>query len=478
MSFQEKKVLVLGMGETGFSMVKWLSSRGFKVTAADSRAIPPCIEGMKRIFPRVPVFTGAYPAEAFAGIDLIAISPGVPAALPLVQRAAQGGIPVVGDMELFASAIRQPGGSKPVVLAITGSNGKTTVTAMVGAMLKEAGLDVEVAGNIGPAVLDALMRREESGTLPQAWVLEVSSFQLETTRSLAPDAAVVLNVSEDHFDRYSGMQDYAAAKARIFLSGCVADKDGGGIQVLNRDDPLVRAMALAERKQMTFGLDQPASDNDFGLLREGGSMWLAQGHMCLMQASELRVFGLHNVANALAALALCRAVALPLPPLLRALREFQGLSHRMEKVATLDGITFYDDSKGTNVGATVAALNGMVQSVILIAGGDGKGQDFTPLAAPVARRARAVILIGRDADKMSAAIERCGVPLYNAKTMEEAVQRSFELAHAGDAVLMSPACASLDMFRNYAHRAEVFIAAVRRLQAGKMATAQTTADDC
>ncbi|HEV7929111.1 MAG TPA: UDP-N-acetylmuramoyl-L-alanine--D-glutamate ligase, partial [Nitrosospira sp.] len=351
MSLREKKVLVLGMGETGLSMTKWLSGRGAKVTVADSRAIPPSIEAVKRILPEVHVFTGAYPAEAFAGIDLIAISPGVPVALPVVQHAVQGGIPVVGDMELFASAIRQPGNPRPTVLAITGSNGKTTVTAMVGAMVKEAGLDVEVAGNIGPAVLDALMRREDSGKLPQAWVLEVSSFQLETTRSLEPDAAAVLNVSEDHFDRYSGMQDYAAAKARIFMSEHVAGKDGGGIQILNRDDPVVRAMTLAERKQMTFGLDQPASDNDFGLLQEGGSIWLAQGCVRLMRTSELRVAGLHNLANALAALALCRAAALPLPALLRALREFRGLPHRMEKVATLNGITFYDDSKGTNVGA-------------------------------------------------------------------------------------------------------------------------------
>jgi UDP-N-acetylmuramoylalanine--D-glutamate ligase len=233
-------------------------------------------------------------------------------------------------------------------------------------------------------------------------------------------------------------------------------------------------MTLAGRKQLTFGLDQPASDNDFGLLQEGGSIWLAQGCVRLMQVSELRVAGLHNVANALAALALCRAAALPLSALLRALREFRGLPHRMEKVATLDGITFYDDSKGTNVGATVAALNGMAQSVVLIAGGDGKGQDFSPLAAPIALRARAVVLIGRDADKIGAAIGHCRVPLYYTKTMEEAVQKSFYLAREGDAIVMSPACASLDMFRNYAHRAEVFTAAVRRLEAGKKVAAQTT----
>ncbi|WON72712.1 UDP-N-acetylmuramoyl-L-alanine--D-glutamate ligase [Nitrosospira sp. Is2] len=474
MSFREKKVLVLGMGETGLSMAKWLSRRGAEVRAADSRAVPPCMEALKRILPQVRIFTGGYPAEAFAGIDLIAISPGVPMAEHVVQQAVQASIPIMGDMELFASAIRLPGTSQQRILAITGSNGKTTVTAMVGAMVKEAGLDVEVAGNIGPAVLDALMRREDSGTLPQAWVLEVSSFQLESTRSLEPDAAAVLNVSEDHFDRYFGMQDYAAAKARIFTSTPVAGKEGGGIQILNRDDPVVRAMAVAERKQMTFGLDQPSNDNDLGLLHESGSIWLAQGGVRLMQSSELRVTGLHNVANALAALALCRAVDLPSPPLLRALRQFQGLPHRMEKVATLGGVTFYDDSKGTNVGATVAALDGMRQSVVLIAGGDGKGQDFTPLAGPIARHARAVVLIGRDADKIGAAIDHCRVPLYYMKTMEEAVQKSFELARAGDAVMMSPACASLDMFRNYAHRAEVFIAAVRSLQAGKTAAAQTT----
>jgi UDP-N-acetylmuramoylalanine--D-glutamate ligase len=473
MSFREKKALVLGMGETGLSMARWLLREGAHVTVADSRALPPCLGALKEILPQAQLITGAYPAKGVAGIDLIAISPGVPVAQAFVQQAVRDGIPVMGDMELFASAIRRSGTVKPIVLAITGSNGKTTVTAMVGAMVKEAGLDVEVAGNIGPAVLDALIRREDSGTFPQAWVLEVSSFQLETTRGLGPDAAAVLNVSEDHFDRYSGMPDYVAAKARIFMSRSVASGDGNGVQVLNRDDPVVRAMTLPDRKLMTFGLDEPASDNDFGLLCEIGDTWLAQGCFRLMKTSELGVAGSHNVANALAALALCRAVGLPLPPLLRALRGFKGLPHRMEKVATLGGVAFYDDSKGTNVGATVAGLNGLAQSVVLIAGGDGKGQDFAPLAPPVARLARAVVLIGRDADKIAAAISHCRVPLYYVKTMEEAVQKSFELTHTGDAVVLSPACASLDMFRNYAHRAEVFITAVQRLQSGKLPATQT-----
>ncbi len=452
-------MLVLGMGETGLSMAKWLSRQGANVRAADSRAIPPNLDAMQRAVPAAQVFTGAFAAETFAGIDLIAISPGVPLAEPRVQQAAKRGVSVVGDMELFALALGQTGSLEPKILAITGSNGKTTVTAMVGAMVQRAGWDVEVAGNIGPAVLDALMRREDSGKLPQAWVLEISSFQLETTRSLNPDAAAALNLCEDHFDRYAGMQDYAAAKARIFLS------EGGGTQILNRDDPLVRAMALPGRKQMTFGLDAPVAESDFGLLRDGGDTWLVQGRTRLLKTSELAITGLHNAANALAALALCRAVELPFEPLLQALREFKGLPHRMEKVAAFGGVTFYDDSKGTNVGATVAALNGMTQRVVLIAGGDGKGQDFFPLRQPLAECARAVVLIGRDAGKISAALAGCGVPLYQAKTMEEAVQQSFVLAQQGDAVLMSPACASLDMFRNYAHRAEVFVAAVRELAA-------------
>ncbi|SCY18135.1 UDP-N-acetylmuramoylalanine--D-glutamate ligase [Nitrosospira sp. Nl5] len=460
-------MLVLGMGETGFSMARWLSRIGANVRAADSRAAPPYLAALKQALPACGIFTGAFTAEIFTGIDAIAISPGVPLAERLVQRAVKDGVPVVGDMELFALAIKpikQRNVSKPKILAVTGSNGKTTVTAMVGAMVEKAGWDVEVAGNIGPAVLDALMQREGSGKFPRAWVLELSSFQLETTWNLDPDAAVVLNLSEDHFDRYAGMEDYAAAKAKIFVGG-----DGGsgdGIQVLNRDDPIVRAMALTGRKQMTFGLGTPIADSDFGLLRGGTDIWLAQGKTRLMKTGELGVTGLHNAANALSALALCRAVDLPFEPLLQALREFRGLPHRMEKVAAFNGVTFYDDSKGTNVGATVAALNGMAQSVVLIAGGDGKGQNFSPLAEPVAEHARAVVLIGRDAEKIAAAIDDSGVPLHHAATMEEAVRKSFLLAQKGDAVLMSPACASLDMFKNYAHRAEAFVAAVRDVQAG------------
>lgn len=276
MNLRGKTVLVLGMGETGLSMAKWLSHMGAIVRAADSRAAPPSLATLKQMLPAIRTCTGAFAAEIFIGIDIIAISPGVSLAEQLVQRAVKDGVPVVGDMELFALAIKQLNLSKPRILAITGSNGKTTVTAMAGAMLEKAGWDVEVAGNIGPAVLDVLMQREGAGKLPEAWVLEISSFQLETTRNLNPDAAVVLNLSEDHFDRYAGMQDYATAKARIFIRGVAESGDEDGVQVLNRDDPVVRAMALTGRRQMTFGLGPPIADSDFGLLRNGADIWLAQ----------------------------------------------------------------------------------------------------------------------------------------------------------------------------------------------------------
>ncbi|MDD5331049.1 MAG: UDP-N-acetylmuramoyl-L-alanine--D-glutamate ligase, partial [Sulfuricella sp.] len=338
----------------------------------------------------------------------------------------------------------------------TGANGKTTVTEMVGAMCRKAGLRTVVAGNIGLPVLDALADLERRGETPDVFVLELSSFQLETTRSLHPSAATVLNVTEDHMDRYAGMDDYAAAKAHIFA--------GRGAQVLNREDRYSLAMARTGRSIVSFGLDAPKNEADWGLLPGDGGLWLAQGANRLMPVGELRLAGLHNAANALAALALCRAIDLPFAPLLEALREFKGLPHRVEQVAQVNGVTFYDDSKGTNVGATVAALNGMAtQKVVLIAGGDGKGQDFTPLAPAVAAHARAVVLIGRDAAKIGAALAGCGVPLIDAASLEEAVAAAFAQARPDDAVLLSPACASFDMFRNYEHRAQVFVAAVRQL---------------
>jgi UDP-N-acetylmuramoylalanine--D-glutamate ligase len=375
---------------------------------------------------------------------------------PFVQKAIAQGIPVVGDIELFAQSL--PKDFPPKVIAITGSNGKTTVTSMVGAMCRAAGLDVEVAGNISPAVLDVLIQRR--GKQPDVWVLELSSFQLETTYSLNAHAATVLNISEDHLDRYTDMAGYIAAKARIFRC-----EGRGNVQVLNRDDPESMAMGLRERVIQSFGLEAPPlGSHEMGIEREAGEIWLVEGTRRLMNAVELQVAGLHNVSNALAAISLCRAVGLPMPPLLNALRAFKGLPHRVEKVAEINGVTYYDDSKGTNVGATVAALNGLGQSAVVILGGDGKGQDFSPLQQVVTTHVRVAVLIGRDAEKIAAALKETGVPLLFATDMNDAVQISAAEAREGDAVLMSPACASFDMFKNYAHRAEVFIAAVHQLE--------------
>ena len=448
----DKKVLVLGLGETGLSLVRWLVAQGAHVRAADSRAQPPALAAVRAQLPQESIHCGAFRDEIFSKVDLIAISPGVPLNEPLVMRAMARGIPVVGDVELFAQALPQK--NRPKIIAITGSNGKTTVTSMVGSMCRAAGLDTAVAGNISPAVLDALSQR--GGHQPDIWVLELSSFQLETTVTLNADAATVLNVSEDHLDRYADMDAYSAAKARIF--------NGGGVQVLNRDDARSLGMALPGCRQLSFGLNEPHTPDDMGITRVAGDIWLMQGSQRLLNAKELQVAGLHNVSNALAALALCRAVGIPLAPLLDALRAFKGLPHRVERIAEIKGVIYFDDSKGTNVGATVAALQGLGRKAVLIAGGEGKGQDFSPLNPAVAQHARAVVLIGRDADKIEIALRGCGVPVLRADDMAAAVWQSAVVAQPGDAVLLSPACASFDMFRNYAHRAEVFAATVRALQ--------------
>jgi UDP-N-acetylmuramoylalanine--D-glutamate ligase len=360
---------------------------------------------------------------------------------------------VIGDIELFARRIDTIG--SPKVIAITGSNGKSTVTAMTGEMCRCAGLRTVVAGNIGLPVLDALSAIEDGEPAPQAFVIELSSFQLESTHSLEPDAATMLNLSEDHMDRYASLADYAAAKQRIFA--------GSGAQVLNRDDTYSMAMARAGRMVTTFGLDEPAGDVHWGIRSRSGKKFLSRGQRELLALDELPVAGLHNAANALAALALAHAVNLPEEPLLEALRRFGGLPHRVQRIADIDGVVFYDDSKGTNVGATVAALNGMAQKVVLIAGGDGKGQDFSPLLPAVAAHARAVVLIGRDSSVISRVLAGSGVPVSYARDMQEAVEMAFDASRVGDAVLLSPACASYDMFRNYVHRAEVYAQAVRRL---------------
>lgn len=454
MELEHKKVLVVGLGDTGLSMARWLDKQGAVVAVVDSRDKPPHAAHLQAELPGVPLFTGQFQSEVFRNADLLAVSPGVSLREPAIAEMLARGMQVVGDIELFAWAIgKLP--STPRVVAITGANGKSTVTEMVGAMCRKAGLRTAVAGNIGLPVLDALADLELRGEIPDVFVLELSSFQLETTRSLQTTAATVLNVTEDHMDRYGSMEEYAAAKARIFTGSCV--------QVLNREDRYSVAMAKPGHPLETFGLDAPGKSSDWGVVAEQGAPWLAQGEHLLMPVGDLPVAGLHNAANALAALALCRALDLPFHPLLEALREFKGLPHRVEKVAEIREVVFYDDSKGTNVGATVAALNGMVQKVVLIAGGDGKGQDFGPLRPAVQGHARAVVLIGRDGPLIGAALAGSGVPLVSAANMEEAVKLSFSQAQPGDAVLLSPACASFDMFRNYEHRAQVYVEAIKQL---------------
>jgi UDP-N-acetylmuramoylalanine--D-glutamate ligase len=497
MNYAGKHALVLGLGESGLAMAQWLARCGARVRVADTRSEPQRLSALRQAVPGFDFVAGEFNAALLDGVDFVAVSPGLAPNRELAQvapAAAARSIPVWGEIELFAQALaqlKQERGYAPKVIAITGTNGKTTVTSLTGLLCRRAGLSTQVAGNISPAALDVLREALDNDALPQAWVLELSSFQLHSTFSLAPDAATVLNVTQDHLDWHGDMAAYAADKARIFGPGT--------IRVLNRDDATVMRMAAPGANNVTFGTGEPKEPNSFGLVNERGVLWLAsavpseeiekkrrKGHSgevpepveCtisrLMPADALRIRGLHNASNALAALALCRAVGLPLAPLLHGLREYQGEPHRVELVASIEGVDYYDDSKGTNVGATVAALEGLGkafggedQQIVLIAGGDGKGQDFSPLAGPTSRYVRAVLLIGRDAPSVRAAIEPTGVPVFDLAGLPEAVRRASGLAKAGDAVLLSPACASLDMFANYAHRAQVFVDAVREIALGK-----------
>jgi UDP-N-acetylmuramoylalanine--D-glutamate ligase len=435
MALSGKRVLVLGLGDTGLSVARWVERQGGRARIADTRAAPP----RSRDFAG-DVRLGRFAPALLESVDLVCISPGLPLADPLIGDALARGLPVVGDIELFAWENRAP------VLAVTGTNGKSTVTALTGHLLRSGGVDCQVAGNISPPVLEAAMSRERP---PAAWVLELSSYQLETTWSLSARAATMLNLSEDHLDRYATLADYGAAKARIF--------EGDGVQVLNRDDAASVAMARPGRTVLSFGLDAPPAAADFGL----SAGFLCEGAHRLIERERLGIHGAHNVANALAACALARAFGLPRERLAAGLASFRGLPHRLELVARRAGVDWYDDSKGTNVGATIAALRGLGMRTVLILGGDGKGQDFVPLREPAAKYAARVLLIGRDAPRIAQAL--AGLPTESCPTLEAAVARAAASAKAGEAVLLSPACASFDMFRDYKHRGEVFAAAVRAL---------------
>lgn len=446
-----RRAVIVGLGDTGLSCVPYLQSTGYEVQVCDSRSAPPQREVLTTRHPDVPLLTGPFEGRVFAEADLLVVSPGLSIKEAAIQFALHSGVAVVGDVELFVRACNAP------IIAITGSNGKSTVTTLVGEMLRRCGLRVEVAGNIGVPVLPLLERPS-----PDVYVLELSSFQLETTVSLNAQAATVLNVTPDHMDRYEDMSEYAHAKGRVF-AGC-------GRMVINREDPWSSAMARAEREIVSFGLDRPVG-HDFGLVTHESEVWLARGKQRLMPAAAVPLPGKHNLANALAAFALATAVSRDTAAMASAVGDFRGLAHRTQVVSRHRDITWIDDSKGTNVGATVAALQGLSGSVILIAGGDGKGADFSALAPVVRSKARAVILMGRDGPRLGAALADC-CPLVFVRDMDEAVREADARAYPGDQVLLSPACASLDMYRNYAHRGEVFTAAVQRLiqaQSGRLA---------
>jgi UDP-N-acetylmuramoylalanine--D-glutamate ligase len=448
MELKDKRVLVVGLGESGLAMAKWLHRQGALVRVADSRANPPNVEALQAAAPGAELLAGPFAATTFANIDLLALSPGVPKATPEIVAA---GVPVISEIELFAAGVREQVPASQII-AITGSNGKTTTTALTAHLLNGAGVPAIACGNISPSALDALMDARDAGALPEVWVVELSSFQLETTHHLHARAATVLNVSEDHLDRYEGsLANYAAAKSRVF--------QGKGVMVLNRDDDWSMANGRCGRTLVTFGLNPAPRGADYGYA--DGAIW--RGKEKLVALSDLKLSGLHNAANAMAALALCEAVGVAPERLVPALKGFTGLPHRVETVAEIDGVLYVDDSKGTNVGATLAAIEGMGRPVAIVLGGDGKGQDFSPLKPALEKHGRAVALIGRDAAAIGMVLEGSGVPTRILGDMAGAVRWLAAQAEAGDCVLLSPACASLDMYRNYAHRAEAFIDAVKEL---------------
>ncbi len=488
----DQDVLILGLGASGLAMARWCARCGARVTVADTREAPPQLAALRQDVPAARFVSGAFDAALVAGSPVRAVfrSPGLaPATVAPVVAAAQAqGLWLGGELSLFAQALadlKDARGYAPQVLGITGTNGKTTVTSLTGQLVERAGKSVVVAGNIGPTLLDTLSASLNADALPEVWVLELSSFQLDSANNFEPTAATVLNVTQDHLDWHGSLEAYAAAKAKVFGLN--------GLMVLNREDPIVMAMRPApvrarlqrpvEREMITFGGDMPQRPGDYGIELVNGMAWLVRAleadetrrrrkddeealHIQrLMPADALRIRGRHNAVNALAALALAGTAGCGLAPMLYGLREYRGEPHRVEPVGVLHDVEYFDDSKGTNVGATVAALNGLGadRKVVVILGGEGKGQDFAPLAQPVTRFVRAAVLIGRDAPLIRAALAATGVPLLDAASMPEAVSLASQRAHAGDAVLLSPACASFDMFDNYEHRADVFRKAVSQL---------------
>lgn len=443
----DKQRIIVGLGATGLSVARYLAGRDLPFAVCDTRPEPPGLDKLKRFAPMADLYLGELDADLLSSAGELIVSPGIALSTPAIKAAIDAGVSVVGDIELFAREADAP------IIAITGSNAKTTVTTLVGAMVEQAGKRVAVGGNIGTPALDLL---DEKADL---YVLELSSFQLETTQTLNAAVAVVLNVSEDHMDRYTGLAAYHLAKHRIFR--------GAQQVVFNRDDALTRPLVADQLPCWSFGLSRP-DFRGFGLIEQGGQSWLAFEFKALMPTADLKIRGAHNQANALAALALGHAVGLPMPAMLSALREFAGLPHRCQWLGQYAGVDYYDDSKATNVGAALAAIEGFASDLqgkqVLIAGGDGKGADFSALLGPVARHCRAVILLGRDAPLLEKLFAG-HVAVQRVATLDEAVVAAAAAAEPGDVVLLSPACASLDMFRNFEERGRLFADAVGRLPA-------------
>ena len=436
--YKNQRWLVIGLGKSGLSAVRHLMRAGAQVVVTDSRATPPGLEDARVM--RLDVYAGGFSApQPYSQFHGAVLSPGVSPGEPFVRELARAGIEVFGDVELFARSVNAP------VIGITGANGKSTVTTLVGEMATRAGLNVAIGGNLGTPALDLL------GARVQLYVLELSSFQLETTRSLRCKSATVLNLSQDHLDRHGSMEAYAEAKARIYNNAEVA--------VFNRDDGETRRNLKSAAKAVSFGLDEPVEAN-YGLVMHEGQHWLSCGADRLFPATGLKIYGLHNAANALAALALADAAGISREASLAALAEFKGLRHRCEFVANIDAVSWINDSKGTNVGSTLAALRGLPGPIVWLGGGQGKAQDFSQLTQPLAQKGRAAILFGADAARIERDIFGA-LPVYREATLLSSVARARSLALPGDRVLLSPACASFDQFKNYEERGEQFSAAVK-----------------
>lgn len=438
--YVDKRMLVVGLGLSGASALRYLAREGASIAVTDSRPAPSGIEALRAMFQNVSFHLGGFDAPApLNQFSEAVVSPGVDLRDPFIQKLVAARVPIIGDIELFARAAKAP------VIGITGSNGKSTVTTLVGAMARAAGIKVAIGGNLGQPALELLQDE------PKLYVLELSSFQLDTTHSLRCKAAAVLNISEDHLDRHGTMAAYAAAKARIF-NGCE-------VAVTNRDEAATRQGADQARRKLSFGLDAPRAPGEFGLADQRGEVALATARDRLLPINQLKIAGLHNAANALAALALIEAADLPRATALRALQEFRGLPHRCALVAEISSASYYNDSKGTNVGSTLAAIRGLPAPVIWLGGGQGKGQDFGPLAVALAQKGLAAVLFGEDAELIEAAVFG-SVPVYREATMQAALARARALALPGTSVLLSPACASFDQFKSYVDRGEQFEAAV------------------